>query len=112
MSAQVHITKARDWLEASRQRISLREWIRVVETEQDLKLEDPAVPDDATGEAIIAPEEPGVATWQKPAGSPVHFEYHHGQVNVDARDEAALAKAKAIAARLEARVLTDSGEEC
>lgn len=112
MRGHVHITKAKDWLEASKQRIGLREWIRVVEDEGDLQLEAPEAAEAEQEGIPVIPEEPGIAVWRKTENQKVVFEYHHGQVNVEAADEDALAKAKKIAQKLEARVLTDTGEEC
>jgi hypothetical protein len=110
MSGQVHITKARDWLEARQQRIGLREWIEIVETDDELHLKEPKV-NPARDEGVLR-EAPGMALWRKAAGREVAFEYHHGQVSVVAGDDDAINKAKMVAARLEARVLTDNGEEC
>lgn len=112
MGAQVHITKAKDWLEASQKRIGLREWIRVVETEQDLQLETPIAQQPAAEGPVVLPEEPGVAVWKQDDDRKVLFEYHHGQVRLEAEDEVALAKAKQLAEKLQARVLNDAGEEC
>ncbi|HUO10437.1 MAG TPA: hypothetical protein VM008_19175 [Phycisphaerae bacterium] len=92
--------------------ISLDEWIALVDADPELRLDGRAQVQAPDG-SIISYENPGLAIWT-PNGVPHAgnwFDYRRGRIVVKNPDENTIAKMKQLAAKLQAKVIGDEGEE-
>ena len=107
MGYDLHITRAKDWLESEAQPIGDSDWRTCVAADAELE-----VTGVAEASAGLRYENPGVTVWRgHPSGDPVWFDFREGRVVVKNPDEATIAKAISMAKRLNARVVGDDGEE-
>lgn len=115
MGYDVHITRAEDWTESHDFPIPLHEWLAYVRDDGEMRLDRVAI---ATikGEPVLAYENDGLAVWlayskHQESGNMAWFDHRDGCVVVKNPDDEILAKMKAIATKIKARVIGDEGEE-
>jgi hypothetical protein len=104
MSIYVYVTRKPDPLEADGQDIAIREWIELIESDPDLSIADPPnrLPGDRRSYAV----------WTSyPGGYPAWFSLSDGSIEVKGIDEAILAKLRFFAHKLDARIVSEFGEE-
>ena len=114
MGYDVHITRASDWTESESAPITLDEWLTVVQTDPDMRLDGFA--EAGTPEGMLRYENKGMAVWTKYSGHEVNgnmawFDYRGGRIVVKNPDEEIRAKMKQLATKLSAKVVGDEGEE-
>jgi len=99
MGYDVHITRAESWAENEGYWISPEEWLRVVEEDEELRLD----PHPSNG--------PYMAIWNGPSENPEPwFDWSDGNVFTKNPDAPLLAKMIELAGRLKAKVQGDDGE--
>jgi hypothetical protein len=104
MSIYVYVTRKPDPLEADGQDIAAQEWIELIESDPDLSLADP--PDRFPGDRR------SYAVWTAyPDGYPAWFSLADGSIEVKGIDEAILTKLRFFARKLDARIVSELGEE-
>jgi hypothetical protein len=104
MSIYVYVTRKPDPLEASGHDIEAREWIALIESDPDLSIADP--PNRFAGDRRT------YAVWTSyPGGYPAWFCLSDGNIEVKGIDEAILAKLRSFASKLNARIVSELGEE-
>ena len=104
MSIYIYVTRKADPLEANGQDIAAQEWIELVESDPDLSIADPPnrLPGDRRSYAV----------WTSyPGGYPAWFSLCEGSIEVKGIDEAILAKLRCFARKLDARIVSELGEE-
>jgi len=113
MGYDVHITRADDWGESAASPISLDEWIAYVKSDPEMRF-DGFAEAKSPSDQILRYENPGLAVWLAHSGSASGrtpwFDLRQGCVTVKNPDEEILAKMRAIAQALGARVQGDDGE--
>jgi hypothetical protein len=105
MSNYVYVTRKSDPLSDTGPQISANEWVEVVANDRDLAIADP--PDRSPGytEAIYA-------VWNEyPGGYPAWFGLAYGNIEVKGLDESILVKLRGFAQKLNARIVSEEGEE-
>jgi hypothetical protein len=107
----VHITRRQNWSDPSGPVISLAEWVAVVESDPEMRLDGYAetrVPD-----GVLRIEREGLAVWTAQRNKPgniVWFYFFEGNVAVKNPDPEILKKMWSLARRLDASVQGDEGE--
>ena len=114
MGYDVHITRAKHWIDSKNRPISLREWLVYVEQDTELELEGVAI-GRVTGESALAYQSEGLAVWtaysgHDPVGNKAWMDWCDGRIVVKNPDEEILAKMKQIAAHFRSSVVGDEGE--
>jgi hypothetical protein len=108
----VHITRAEDWIESESKPISLGEWQSYIQSDPELRPEPCDTATNPTTDQVITVPNKGFAVWTAhPEGDQVWFGYWRGCITAKNPDKAILEKMSQIAARLNARVIGDEGEE-
>ena len=106
MSIYYYVTRKRNPLEANGPDISAEEWIDLVKGDPDLSIADP--PNRLSGGRGRG----NYAVWNSyPGGYPAWFCLCAGSVEVKGIDDTILAKLHEFAAKLDARVVSETGEE-
>lgn len=104
MSIYVYVTRRPDPLEANGPDIAAQEWIEVIESDPDLSIADP--PNRSQGDRRC------YAMWTSyPGGYPAWFCLSDGSIEVKGIDEAILAKLQHFASKLNARIVSEMGDE-
>jgi hypothetical protein len=104
MSIYVFVTRRADPLKPDGAEINREEWVKLVEIDPDLSLEDPA--DRFLADKTI------YAAWKAyPAGYPAWFGLSDGNIEVKGMDDAILGKLRIFANKLGARIVSEEGEE-
>jgi len=111
----VHITRAKSWLDASTQPIVLEEWLEYVRSDREMRLDGHAEARTSVGESV-AYDNAGLAVWTGYSqdgkdGNHAWFDFRNGCVVVKNPDSEILRKMSSIAGSLGARVQGDDGEE-
>ena len=114
MGYDVHITRAKDWLNAKKKPISLGSWLDYVKDDADMQLEAVAI-GRVNGVPAIQYRNEGLAVWlgfsgHDPNGNKAWFDYRDGRIVVKNPSEEILGKMKEIAAYFKAFVVGDDGE--
>ena len=107
MGYDLHITRARSWLESESWPITEGEWRALVASDPALEVTGVA---EAGSGPVVRYENPGLARWRHPDGEEVWFDLRDGRVVVKNPDEPTIAKMIAVASQLGARVVGDEGE--
>jgi hypothetical protein len=104
MNIYVYVTRKPDPLDANGPDISAGEWIELIESDPDLSISGPPnrLPRDQRSYAVWA---------SYPRGYPAWFALSEGSIEVKGIDEAILAKLRSFAAKLDARIVSEMGEE-
>jgi hypothetical protein len=115
MGYDVHITRAKHWLDSKKRPIALRDWLAYVEQDPQMELEEVAI-GRVKGEPVIAYQSKGLAVWvaysgHDPEGNKAWFDWRDGRIEVKNPDQEILAKMKQIAAHFGANVIGDDGEQ-
>jgi|ERR1700733_11815504 hypothetical protein len=104
MSMYVYVTRRTDALDDAGPQITRDEWVNLVATDADLSLEEP--PDKFPNDKTI------YAAWKNyPGGYTAWFGWAHGNIEVKGLDDALLGKLQAFAKALDARIVSEEGEE-
>jgi hypothetical protein len=104
MSIYVYVTRKPDPLEDEGPDISEQEWIEVIKSDPDLAIVDP--PDRRPRDRQT------YAVWNSyPGGYPAWFALGAGSIEVKGLDDALLAKLRYFATKLNARIVSEMGEE-
>lgn len=107
MGYDIHITRAKRWDDSGRRPVLAHEWQACVSADDELERADGV--EARTAHSAAKDEE--LAVWRlHPSGVPVLFRYSGGQILVERPDEPTVAKALAVARRLNAWVQGDDGE--
>jgi hypothetical protein len=114
MGYDVHITRAAHWAKSGSAPISLEEWLAVVSTDPEMRLE--SVAEVSTPNGALRYENSGFSVWTGYSehgvnGTKVYFDYRLGKIVVKGPNKEIRAKRKQLAARLHARAFGDDGEE-
>jgi hypothetical protein len=110
MGYDVHIRRTTGSADGSGPKITLDEWQRLVNEDLDMQLEGFAQSNSPTGDAIRY-ENKGLAMWNTHSGNrKVWFDYRNGRIVVKNPDDEIIAKMRAVAVKLGARVQGDEGE--
>jgi hypothetical protein len=109
----VHITRKQSWSDLGGPEISLAEWIAVVESDPEMRLDGYAETKVPNGVQRL--ERDGLAVWiaysgHEKAGNIGWFDYREGNVAVKNPDSEILTKMSSLAERLVATVQGDEGE--
>ena len=107
MGYDLHITRARRWVESESRPITEGEWRTFVASDPSFELTGVA---EAGSGAVVRYENPGLARWRHPGDEEVWFDLRDGRVVVKNPDEPTVAKMIAVASLLGARVIGDDGE--
>ena len=113
MGYDVHITRKQNWFDPGGPEISLAEWIAVVESDPEMRLDGYA--ETRVRDGVLRIEREGLAVWiahsrhNKP-GNMVWFSFFEGNVAVKNPDSEILTKMSSLAERLVATVQGDEGE--
>jgi hypothetical protein len=103
MSIYVFVTRRADPLKPDGAEISREEWVKLVESDPDLSLEDPA--------DRFAADKTIYAVWKTyPEGYPAWFGLSGGNIEVKGIDDALLGKLRMFANKLGARIVSEEGE--
>ena len=113
MGYDVHITRAAHWAKSQSSPIALEEWLAVVNSDPEMRLDGVAEPSTPSG--TLKYVNSGLAVWTGYSehgvdGTTIYFDYRLGKIAVKGPNEI-LAKMKQLATRLNARVFGDEGEE-
>jgi hypothetical protein len=104
MSICVYVTRKPDPLEDEGPDISEQEWVEVIKSDHDLSIADP--PDRRPR------DQKSYAVWNAyPEGYPAWFALSGGSIEVKGLDDALLGKLRYFAAKLNARIVSEMGEE-
>jgi hypothetical protein len=114
MGYDVHITRAKHWVEGNERPISLEKWLAYVDKDPEMELEDVAI-GPVKGKSAVAYQNKGLAVWMaysghNPKGNKAWFDYRDGCIVVKNPDDEILSKMKRIAAHFRAKVVGDDGE--
>lgn len=114
MGYDVHITRASVWTESGSHPIDLREWLKYVEADPEMRPDNVAVAR-IKGKPVVAYANEGLSVWlaysgHDPNGNMAWFDYRDGRIVVKNPDSEILAKMKEIAAHFGAIVMGDDGE--
>jgi hypothetical protein len=110
----VHITRRPSWSDPAGPEILLSEWIAVVESDPEMRLDGYAEARGDNGE-MLRLERAGLSVWiaysgHERAGNMAWFDFHRGGVVVKNPDSEMLMKMWSLAQRLSATVQGDEGE--
>jgi hypothetical protein len=111
----VHITRKEHWSDEEGPSISLSEWISVVDSDPEMRLDGYAEARTSGGE-VLRIENEGLSVWvaysgHEKNGNMAWFGFFSGNVVVKNPDTEILAKMHSLAQRLSAKVQGDEGEE-
>lgn len=107
----LHITRAVEWTLSSKQPISELEWKAAVASDRQLQMDTIASAENPRTHETIQISNPLMASWVDPTSKEKHyFYYREGAISVKNPSQSAIAKMKAVAKRLSARVQGDDGE--
>lgn len=114
MGYDVHITRKADWFEDEGADISLQEWLDIVESDEEFRLDGFAETPTASGKPLRV-ESDGLAVWTAYSGHTVGgnmawFLHSDGEVVVKNPDREILGKMCRVAESLGANVQGDDGE--
>jgi hypothetical protein len=114
MGYDVHITRKQDWSDPEGPLIPITEWIAVVRSEPDMRLDGYAEARLADG-SVLRTENEGLAVWTGYSrsgkdGNFAWFDFHRGNIVVKNPDLEILRKMWALAQALSAKVQGDDGE--
>ncbi|HEX3504640.1 MAG TPA: hypothetical protein VHU22_14715 [Xanthobacteraceae bacterium] len=105
MSIYVYVTRRADPLDDTGPKITRDEWLQLIAEDPELSLEDPADRFPGYKDAIYA-------AWKNyPGGYTAWFVWFGGNIEIKGLDEALLGKLRAFAAPLNARIVSEEGEE-
>jgi hypothetical protein len=116
MGYNLHITRKENWSDDDDSaEISLREWKRYVQTDDEMEIESTATSMTENDE-VVEFESGGLAFWRNYSrhgidGNKAWFVFHNGEIVVKNPDVAIRNKMIAVAASLGAKVQGDDGEE-
>ncbi len=115
MGYDIHITRAKSWLDASTQPILLEEWLEYLRSDPEMRLDGRAEARTSEGETV-GYENAGLAVWVAYSqdgkdGNHAWFDFRDGRVVVKNPDSEIRRKMSRIAAHFSARVEGDDGEE-
>ena len=105
MSTYIYVTRRADPLDDDGSQITRDEWLQLIASDPDLTPEDP--PDRFPGykDAIYA-------AWKNyPGGYPAWFVWFKGNIEIKGLDDDLLRKLRAFATALNARIVSEEGEE-
>ena len=104
MSIYVFVTRRADPFDKKSNEITRDEWAKVIAGDPDLSLQEP--PDRSPGDKAV------YAAWKNhPGGYTAWFGLADGNIEVKGLDDALLGKLQAFATRLNARIVSEEGEE-
>jgi hypothetical protein len=110
MGYDLHITRAPEWTESLKHPIAESDWLAVVHADASLRVDTSSelrMRDRMSGEVrVIHP-----VVWTTPGGKDTPLWFDEGEVTTKNPSPEAIAKMKELAARLQARVVGDDGEE-
>ena len=107
----LHITRANEWTLSSKHPISENEWKNAVMSDGQLQMNMTATAENPKTHKAIQVSNPLMASWVDPTSKEKHyFYYSRGEITVKNPSKNAIAKMKAIARKLSARVQGDDGE--
>jgi hypothetical protein len=114
MGYDVHITRAKNWMDSESHPISLEEWKRCVALDPEFTLETTAMAE--VDDVKLAYENDGLAVWNACSkhdidGNKAWFDFGEGRVTVKNPTGEIISKMKMIAERLNASVIGDDGEK-
>jgi len=114
MGYDVHVTRAEHWSESDATPIAREEWLAVVASDPELRLDDAAEAPLGDG-SVLRHEAAGLAVWTAYSGhgrggNMAWLDYRDGEIVAKNPDAEILGKLSEIAARLGARVQGDDGE--
>jgi hypothetical protein len=109
----VHITRKLRWSDLGGAEISLADWIAVVESDPEMRLDGYA--ETRVGNGVLRLDRGGLAVWiaysgHEKAGNMAWFDFRQGNVVVKNPDPEILTKMWSLAQRLVAMVQGDEGE--
>jgi hypothetical protein len=114
MSYSIHIIKAQYPWVAEDNPITLEEWNKLVETDQEMKIKCEFEGINPRTKEKITIRLENTAVWMYECGGEVYevpFTYNRGKISVSHSDECVMEKMKKIAIMLSCRVVGDEGEE-
>jgi len=107
----LHITRAAEWALSSKHPISELEWKAAVASDGQLQMDTTATAENPKAHEVIQVLNPLMASWVDPRSKEKHyFYYFRGEITVKNPSKSAIAKMKAVAKKLSARVQGDDGE--
>lgn len=110
MGYDLHITRSENWIDPDGPRISIDEWLALIDADPELDPRSEVTARLPDGEVLTLPME-NLAVWTgHPQAVEVPFHFTGGRISVPMGDTTALAKAHQIAAALDARIQGDEGE--
>lgn len=115
MGYELHITRQENWFdEEDSNQISFDEWIKILDEDKEMRLDNLAEATNANGESISVGSE-GLCVWTKYSGNGMNgnyawFDYHRGNIDCKNPDNEIIRKMLDIAERLNAKVQGDEGE--
>src|SRR5262249_22454101 len=104
MSIYVYVTRKPDPFGPNGPEIALQEWVELIENDPDFSIANPPnrIPQDPRSYAVWA---------AYPGGYPAWFCLSEGSIEVKGIDEAILTKLRSFAGKLNARIVSEMGEE-
>lgn len=114
MEYEVHITRRAEWFDDDGPSISLEEWLDYVSSDPEMRHDGYAEAETPSG--TLRTEEEGIAVWvayprHGKDGNAAWFSHFRDRISVKNPDQSILVKMHDIAAKLDARVQGDEGEE-
>ena len=114
MGYDLHITRKEHWSDKIANDIPLPEWLALVQSDPDMRLDGFAEATTSNGD-VIRIESDGLSVWTAHSGhiegrNMARFDFHHGCVVVKNPDEKIRRKMHQMAQRLRAKVQGDDGE--
>lgn len=107
----LHITKASEWPESSKQPITEEQWKAIVTADSELQMDTTATAMNPKTREIIQVTNPLMASWTDPkSNQKYYFYYSRGKITVKNPSENAIKKMKALASKIGAQVRGDEGE--
>ncbi|MTW11090.1 hypothetical protein GM658_10795 [Pseudoduganella eburnea] len=107
----LHITRATEWALSSKQPISELEWKAAVASDGQLEMDSTATAESPRTREVIQASNTLMASWIDPSSKEKHYFYYFGgEITVKNPSKNAIAKMKAVAKKLAARVQGDEGE--
>ena len=111
MAYDLHITKASDWSESPKTPITEDQWKGAVRADGELQIDEVATTANPKTKEVIQINNPLMASWVDPQTRLKHyFYYSRGKITVKNPTDRVIAKMKAIASKLGAKVQGDEGE--
>ncbi|TCP57575.1 hypothetical protein EV586_10216 [Tumebacillus sp. BK434] len=109
MSYDVHITRAAEFYESDNHPISLSEWQTIIQADPELEARTEITMTTPSGDTLSMSGGPGLAVWRFD-GLDYYLIYRDSHISTRYSDDV-IDKLKELAARLDARVIGDEGEE-